>query len=90
MNANDIILEAKSMFTPNAGIEALIKCDCCIMDETCEPYPYKAEGCCPDWNRCDDSEYMLACLASRNPEQISEWVVDVYIAAMKAVETRIS
>lgn len=88
MNANDIILEAKSMFTPNAGIEALIKCDCCIMDETCEPYPYKEEGCCPDWNRCDDSEYMLACLASRNPEQVSEWVVDVYNAAMKTDESR--
>lgn len=83
MNANDIILQAKSLYTPNAGIKALVKYDCCIMDETCEPYPYKEEGCCPDWRRCDDSEYMLACLASRNPEQISEWVVDVYNLAMK-------
>lgn len=89
MNVNDIILEAKSLLTPNAGIEALVKCDCCIMDETCEPHPYKEEGCCPDWKRCDDPEYMLACLASRNPEQISEWVVDVYNAAIKTDKTRI-
>lgn len=82
MNANEIILEAKSLSVPDAGIEALVKCDCCIMDEACEPHPYKEEGCCPDWKRCDDSEYMLACLASRNPEQIAAWVVDVYNSAM--------
>lgn len=83
MNANEIIFEAKSLCVPNAGIKALANYDCCIMDETCEPYPYKDEGRCPDWKRCDDPEYMLACLASRNSEQISEWVVDVYNAAMR-------
>lgn len=82
MNANDIILEAKSLYDLNAGIKALAEMDCCIMDETCEPYPYKEEGRCPDWRRCNDPEYMLSCLASRDPEQISEWVVDVYNSVM--------
>lgn len=82
MNANNIINETMSMYIPNAGIKALVKYDCCIMDETCEPYPYKEEGQCPDWRRCDDTKCMLACLASRNPEQIAEWVVDVYNSTM--------
>lgn len=83
MNASDTILEAKSLYTPNAGIKTLVKYDCCIRDETCEPYPNKEEGRRPDWRRCDDPEYMLACLASRNPLQIAEWVVDAYNAVMK-------
>lgn len=83
MNANEIILETKSLCVPNAGIEALVGFDWCIMDESCEPYPFKEEGRCLDWKRCDDPEYMLACLASRNPDEISEWVVDTYNAAMK-------
>lgn len=83
LNAAEIIEEVKTLHSPNPGILALVKYDCCIMDETCEPYPYKEDGQCPDWNRCDDATYMLACISTRNPEQLSQWVIDIYNSAMK-------
>ena len=82
LNAEQIISEANTLCVPNAGITALVKYDCCIMDESCEPYLYKEEGRCPDYNRCDDESYMLACLSSRNSHQIAQWVVDAYNSTM--------
>lgn len=82
LNAEQVIKEVNALHVPNAGIIDLVRYDCCIMDERCEMYPYREDGRCPDYNRCDDASYMLACLSSRNSHQVAQWVVDVYNSAM--------
>ena len=81
-NAEELLKEVQKISKSNAGVQALADSDCCIMDKTYEPYPYKEDGRCPDFNRCDDSEYMLACLQSRNPLQLADWVIEKYYSAM--------
>ncbi len=81
-NTEQLIKEVSALTSPNAGIEALVATDYCIMDETGTTCPYKEENRCPDYKRCDDSEYMLACLQSRDPDQIASWAIEVYYTAM--------
>lgn len=82
MTTQELFEAIKKTYRPNKGIIAIAQKDCCIMDELCTCYPYKEKGRCPDYNRCDDEEYLLACLATRSPEEISPWVVTTYSEAM--------
>lgn len=82
MNATEIIKHVNNIYKADAGIDALTKTDCCIMDEIHTRYPYKDICGCPDFNKCDDPQYMLACLATRRPEQLSQWVIDTYNTEM--------
>jgi len=83
MTAEELIKEAESLTEANAGIMAIVRHDCCIMDKECCCYPYKDEGQCPDYRRCDHGNFMLACIATRSPEQISSWVLETYSLAME-------
>lgn len=82
MTAEELITEANKINKSNAGIRALIRKDCCIMDEECSRFPYKVEGGCPDYKKCDCGSFMLACLATRNPDQLAPWVPEVYNTAL--------
>jgi hypothetical protein len=82
MNAMEIIEEAKSICKPNDGIKALVKKDYCIMDEEYCHYPYKDEDRCPDYRRCECNSFMLACLATRTPDQLAPWAIETYSTAM--------
>lgn len=68
---------------PDKGVIALAYADNCIMDESCTCYPYKGEGGCLDCRSCADPQYMLACMATREPEQLGAWVVERYNEAMQ-------
>ena len=76
--ACQVIQFAKSLIKPDAFVAALTKKDWCIMDELYCHFPYKEHGGCPDYERCDCCDYMLACLSTRDPEQIADWVVTAY------------
>jgi len=82
LSASEIVSQAKGMLTPNAGIIALANRDRCIMDEEHTRYPYKNEGGCPDYQRCSDEQYMLACLATRTATDLADWAVDTYYEAL--------
>lgn len=82
MNAEEIIKEAKSICNANAGIKALVKKDYCIMDELYTQFPYKAKDRCPDYEKCDCRSFMLACVATRTPDQLADWAIDAYSSAM--------
>ena len=78
LDARAIIARAKSSGLPDKGVTAITYRDRCIMDDENTLYPYKCEGGCPDYGRCSDDQYMLACLATRDADQVAEWVVGVY------------
>jgi len=82
INAKQIIEEAKSIHKSNDGIKALVKRNYCIMDELYSFLPYKDEGGCLDYKKCDCEDYMLACFATREPEDLANWVIESYNIAM--------
>ena len=79
MNAEVLIKTARNLCGADAGVEALADRDRCIMDECYDRPQYKCEGGCLDYLKCSDPDYILACLATRQPEQLASWVVDTYI-----------
>ena len=81
-DARAIIARAKSSGSLDKGVTAIANCDRCIMDDENTLYPYKCEGGCPDYERCFDDQYMLACLATRDADQIADWVIRVYNEAI--------
>ena len=85
LNAEQLIEEANALTSPNAGIQALADMDYCIMDEIGTSCPYKEENRCPDFRRCSESGFMLACVQSRTPDQIANWVIEAYQATMEKV-----
>lgn len=84
LNAAQIIKEVNTLTSSNAGINGLVDANYCIMDEMGASCVYKEEGGCPDYKRCDDAEYMLACVQSRSPDQIADWAIEKYNAAMES------
>lgn len=82
MTAKEIIENASKSCVPDKGIMALADADYCIMDDACTCYPYKEDGRCLNYSSCDDPQYMLACLATREPDQLGAWAVERYNKAM--------
>lgn len=88
--AQEIIRENQNIYNPNAGIKALAQAadkdldGFCVMDKSENFYSSYREVCL-DSCSCHRADYMLACVATRDPysKEIGERAVTIYNEAMR-------